>query len=165
MGLLLLVLNLIFGSSDRRPVAWPGPGPVVLSPSAAPVGSPTGLAEPEPTAVPPTLPSTPPEPTPEPTPEPAVADERPQLTVLNHSRISGLAKKAAADFTRGGWEVVEVGNTRYAVAVTTVFFLPGQEGAAAALREQFPAIRRSAPRPAELPGAGLTVVVTREYPR
>ncbi len=99
---------------------------------------------------------------------PAASDEpevptRPPLTVLNHSRISGLAARAAEDFRAGGWEIVEVGNTRRGVLTTTVFYEPGQETAAAELRAAFPAIRETAERPADLPGRGLTVVVTREY--
>ncbi len=111
-----------------------------------------------------TPPDTPPDPaTPAPSESPVV--ERPPLTVFNYSRVTGLAKKAAEDFTRGGWEVVEVTNTRYAVTETTVFFAPGQAAAAAELRAQFPAVRRAAPRPSGLQGSGLTVVVTRDYPR
>ena len=119
-------------------------------PSAPPASSP-GAAPGSPAAVPVE-------------PAPTEVAERPPLTVLNHSKVKGLAARAAEDFTRGGWQVVEVANTRYAVARTTVYFVPGQEAAAAALRRQFPSILRSAPRPAELPGSGLTVVVTREYP-
>lgn len=45
-----------------------------------------------------------------------------------------------------------------------MYFEPGQQAAAAALAAQFPVIRRVLPRFAGLPGSGLTVVVTREYP-
>ena len=86
------------------------------------------------------------------------------LTVLNHSRIAGLAARAAERFRAGGWDIAEVGNTRLDVVRTTVFYDGGQERAAAALREQFPEVLESAPRPPGLPGRGLTVVVTREFP-
>lgn len=156
MGLLILTLNLGFGRDGPPPRH--GAGPAVESPPAASAASsaPPDSALPDPTQ------STAAEPTP--TEDTPPAEVRAPLTVLNHSRISGLAAKAAEDFRTGGWDIVEVGNTRLDVAVTTVFFEPGQEPAAASLRAQFPAVRRSAPRPDALAGTGLTVVVTREYP-
>ena len=151
----ILLLNVLFGQPPRPPTT--GIGPVVVAPSTEPA---TPTADPTAAPSPTDLPADPAQDDPPDDP----AAERPPLTVLNHSRVTGLAAKAADDFRRGGWEVVEVGNTRYSVAETTVFFAPGQEGAAVALREQFPDVRRSAERPPELPGSGLTVVVTREYP-
>ncbi|HVE63295.1 MAG TPA: LytR C-terminal domain-containing protein [Mycobacteriales bacterium] len=162
----LLGLNL--GFAHKTPVAGPGPavaqGPAVVSSPGSP-GSP-GPAGSAPAA---SAGSTPPVSSAGTTPVPAVEESttpaRPPLTVLNHSRITGLAARAAEDFRTGGWQVVEVGNTRREVLVTTVFFAAGQEAAAAELRQAFPAIREMAPRPADLPGSGLTVVVTREYRR
>ena len=108
-------------------------------------------------------PSTGPEPIP-PSATPAEVAQRPPLTVLNHSRRPKLAQRAADLFAAGGWPIAEVGNTRLDVLETTVFFDPGQEAAAARLRQQFPSVLAAAPRPAELDGTGLTVVVTREFP-
>ena len=102
--------------------------------------------------------------TPTRTPSPTAA-VRPSITVLNNSRVTGLAKKAAADFAAQGWVVTGTGNLPGRLARTTVYYGPGQADAAAALRRQFPAIEESAPRYAGLPGeGGLTVVVTRDYP-
>jgi len=165
VGTGILLLNLFFG----HPPPPPGPpgavGPAVVSPPGGAddpvIGTPSASGVPLPSD----SSSAVDEPAPEPEPTAVDAPARAPLTVLNHSRISGLAAKAADDFRDGGWEVVEVGNTRLSVAETTVFFEPGQEASAAALLAQFPAVRRSAPRPAGLPGRGLTVVVTREYPR
>lgn len=90
---------------------------------------------------------------------------RPVLTVLNNSKVNGLAAKAAADFARGGWRIAGTGNLRGRLAQTTVYYGPGQRDAAEALRLQFPAIGDVEPRAASLPGGGgLTVVVTRDYP-
>ena len=128
-----------------------------------PPGSPTG----DPGTHPPSpVPS--PEPTPtlslSPSPSPT-AQARPAITVLNNSRVSGLAAKAARDFAAGGWRIAGTGNQRGRLARTTVYYSPGQEEHAAALRRQFPAVEDMAPRYAGLPGAGgLTVVVTRDYP-
>lgn len=49
--------------------------------------------------------------------------------------------------------------------MTTVYYGPGQEAAAAELRREFPAIADAKPRYAGLPGApGMTVVLTRDWP-
>jgi len=109
-------------------------------------------------------PPVPASPTPSPTPSPTV-QARPAITVLNNSRINGLAAKAAGDFRAGGWRVVATGNLSGRLPRTTVYYGPAQREAAAALRRQFPAIAEMAPRYAGLPGeGGLTVVVTRDYP-
>jgi hypothetical protein len=98
-----------------------------------------------------------------PPPPPAQA-YRPPLLVLNNSRITGLAAKAAADFRAGGWPVADTGNFTGLIPETTVYYEPGQQTAASALAARFPAITRVLPRFAGLPGHGLTVVVTRYYP-
>ena len=85
------------------------------------------------------------------------------LLVLNNSRIDGLATRAADDFRAGGWPVRGTGNFRGRVAMTTVYYEPGQEASARRLMREFGKIRRMAPRFAGLPGHGLTVVVTRDY--
>jgi hypothetical protein len=98
------------------------------------------------------------------TPSPTVAT-RAAVTVLNNSRITGLAKKAAGDFAARGWPIAGTGNLSGRLARTTVFYSEGQRPAAEALRKAFPAIADMAPRYAGLPGTSpLTVVVTREYP-
>jgi hypothetical protein len=110
-----------------------------------------------------TLPPAPPPPTRPPTASPSPV-ARPALTVLNNSRYNGLAARAARDFAAGGWTVAATGNLRGRTPRTTVYFAPGQEAAAAALRRQFPRILDARPRYDGLPGDGtLTVVVTRDY--
>lgn len=137
--------------------------------------SPAVVSEPDDTF---TLPATPspqpprtltPKATPSPTPKPTTASPtaavRPAVTVLNNSRVTGLAAKAARDFQNGGWSIVATGNLSGRLPRTTVYFSPGQEADALTLRRQFPAIQDVAPRYAGLPGeGGLTVVVTRDYP-
>jgi len=79
--------------------------------------------------------------------------------------VNKLAAHAAEDFARGGWTILGTGNVGGRLAQTTVYYNPGQEAAAAELRRQFPAILAAAPRYAGLAGgAGMTVVVTRDYP-
>jgi hypothetical protein len=85
------------------------------------------------------------------------------VVVLNSSRVTGLAARAAAAFRAGGWPVRATGNYGGRIAVTTVYYPAGQEAAARAFAARFPAVRRVRPRPAGLPGSGLTVVVTRDF--
>jgi hypothetical protein len=119
---------------------------------------------PSPSVVPSTaLPSrTPPQPATAPV-APAVAAKLP-VTVLNNSNRNGLAKRVAARFRSVGWPIRDTGDFRGRIPVTTVYYAPGQEAAAQALQQAFPAIERVRPRFATLPGTGLTVVLTRTYP-
>ncbi len=136
------------------------PAPVVAAAgrAAARTGPPADL---EPTRRPPVVYHPPEDGRTEAPPRPAAA--RPPLTVLNNSRITGLARRAAVQFARGGWRVAAVGNLAGRVAVTTVYYGPGQQASARALAAQF-RIVRVRPRFTGLPGSGLTVVVTSGFP-
>jgi hypothetical protein len=101
-------------------------------------------------------------PEPEPVPEPVAAAPAP-LLVLNNSRIPGLAESAARHFEAGGWPVRETGNLRGRIRATTVYYPPGEQQAAQELASRFPGIVRVLPRLSNLPGSGLTVVVTRDF--
>ncbi|HEX8001966.1 MAG TPA: LytR C-terminal domain-containing protein [Mycobacteriales bacterium] len=157
----ILALQAVVPSPERRD------GPVVKAPPL------TGRPTPSAGARSPSVPTAAASPTGTPTARPtdtalatpsATPAARPALTVLNNSRISGLAARAARDFEAGGWRVAATGNLRGRTPRTTVYYDPGQQGAAAALRRQFPRIADARPRPAGLPGTGtLTVVVTRDY--
>ena len=152
---LLLVLNR---PGHNRPEAGPAVQP---TPSAAP-------SEPELTA-PPSTPS--PRPShhraapvvqPTATAKPAVA--KLPVTVLNNSRRTGLAHRAAAQVAGGGWPIKDIGNFTGRIPVSTVYYAPGQARVARALARQFPAVQRVLARFEGLPGSGLTLVVTREWP-
>ena len=86
------------------------------------------------------------------------------VTVLNNSRRTGLAADAAGQLSRGGWPIREVGNFTGRIRVSTAYYAPGQESVARNLAHQFRAIQRVLPRFSGLPGSGLTLVVTREWP-
>jgi hypothetical protein len=90
------------------------------------------------------------------------------LLVLNNTRQTGKAHRAAAKFRAGGWPISGTGNYRvHAIPETTVYYTSGnaqQLAAAESLRRQFPAVKRIAPRFQGLPGHGVTVVLTADYP-
>jgi hypothetical protein len=96
-------------------------------------------------------------------PSPA-AVPRPALTVLNNSKVHDLAARAALRYQHAGWPIRLVGAFRGRIPVTTVYYAPGQQASALLLQRQFPAIERVRPRFSGLPGSGLTVVLTRDYP-
>ena len=85
------------------------------------------------------------------------------VTVLNNSRRAGLAARASARFSDGGWPVALVGNFRGRIPVTTVYYDPGLEANAQAFASAFDGIVRVRPRFPTLPARGVVVVVTREF--
>lgn len=154
---LVLVLLLLFGDlspSTMRSAARPTP-PASPASSANPAATSPSPPTPGPTAAATTSPGI-----------PAASPPATLLPVLvlNNSRIKGLAARAADIFRSGGWPVLGTGNLRGRVPVTTVYYPGGEEAAARLFAARFPAVRRVLPRPAGLPGSGLTVVVTREFP-
>ena len=99
-------------------------------------------------------------------PTPTVAPPaREPVTVLNNSRITGLAASGAERFTAGGWPVAAVGNFRGRIPVTTVYYDPGLETAAREFAGAFDGIVRVRPRFEGLPARGVVVVLTREFAR
>jgi len=119
---------------ETTPAAPPATAPAQVPPAAAP---------PSPAAAPPSL----------------VVP----VLVLNNSRITGLADRAARDLEAGGWPVRETGNSGGRIRATTVYYPPGQEDSARELARRFPKVLRVLPRLPNLPGEGLTLVVTRDY--
>lgn len=161
LGALLAVVGVALGISalfllrDDDPTAGPTVGlptaTLSAQPSATPTSAPTPTARPTSTAVVTTAP-------------PAVV-QAPVLpvTVLNNSRVTGLAKTAARRFDAGGWPIAGTGNySRGVIAETTVYYASGQRASAQRFARQF-GIDRVLPRFAGLPGKGLTVVLTRDF--
>jgi hypothetical protein len=126
-----------------------------LSPSPAPLPSPSAVPT---SAAPAAVPSAA-----APSPTPAAAPKL-ALTVLNNSNVNGLAHRAAAKYRAQGWPIKLEGSFRGRIPVTTVYYAPGQQPSALLLQKEFPAIQRVRPRFDTLPGSGLTVVLTRDYP-
>jgi hypothetical protein len=88
------------------------------------------------------------------------------LVVLNNTATPGLAQQAERTFRAGGWTVTSVGNITNEIISSCAYYDPGVSGAlaaATALRAQFPAIRRIAPRFAQLPSGPIVVVLTSDY--
>jgi hypothetical protein len=133
-------------SSEASPSASPLPSPL---PSPTPAATVTAAAP----VVSPVVPS--------PT---SAAVPKLALTVLNNSNVNGLAHRAAATYRAKGWPIKLEGSFRGRIPVTTVYYAPGQQASAELLQKEFPAIQRVRPRFSTLPGSGLTVVLTRDYP-
>ena len=147
-------------STVPSPTTPPSPGPSAPAPSpAAPTATPKAL----PLTSPPLTTPAPASPAASPPPAPAAVAPVLPVTVLNNSRVAGLADRAAARLRAGGWPTPVVGNFRGRVARTTVYWAFGQQASAVRLARQF-GVGRVAPRFAGLPGRGLTLVVTRDYP-
>lgn len=136
-------------------VASPEQSAEPLASAAAPAESPAASAISSVSAATPLVQASPPAP---PASPPKLA-----LTVLNNSRITGLADRAAARFRSGGWPIKETGNFRGTLTETTVYYEPGQLASARLLATSFRGLTRVLPRFASLPGSGLTVVLTRDY--
>jgi hypothetical protein len=88
------------------------------------------------------------------------------LTVLNNTTVTGLATDAAKEFADRGWDIGMIGNYTGAIATTTVYYAASdakQEHAAQTLAAQFPKVAKVAPRLADLPGSGLTVVIAPDW--
>jgi hypothetical protein len=130
--------------SPPAPAVTPTPAPVTPTPSVSPTAPAPPVSEPPATTA------------------PVVA--KVPVTVLNNSRRNGLGHEVAAELEAKGWPIAKVGNYRGRIAKTTVYYRPGQLPQARELAREFPQIRRLAPRFAGLPGQGLTVVVTRDWP-
>jgi hypothetical protein len=160
LGVLLAIgALLVFNGKDE-----PKGGPTVAF-------TPNGLGTT--TSAPSDTPSARPSPTTETTTAPAVVPTTPAATsteapkvpvsVLNNSRISHLADRAAQRFRAGGWTVSTTGNySGGTIAKTTVYFAPGQQASAERFATQF-GIPRVAPRFRGIPVQGMTVIVTRDY--
>jgi hypothetical protein len=169
------VIVLLIWINGRSGGSGSGSGPGAAAPPAShqplpsPDGSPTSShavsPTPHPTRAHPT-------PTPHPThhhatpsssPSPPAADVAfAPVSVLNNSRIHGLAHHVAAEVEGRGWTVSQVGNLQGRVAETTVFYPPADLAAAEHLAHDFGQIQRLEPQSeGGLHSADLVLVVTR----
>ncbi len=146
-------LHWTAGAPERvAAVAETAAAALAPSPSPSPLPAPSAAAPRA--AAPPVLPT------------PTVAPPaRLPVTVLNNSRITGLAALGAERFSAGGWPVAAVGNFRGRIPVTTVYYDPGLEAAAREFAGAFSGVVRVRPRFEGLPARGVVVVLTREFPR
>ena len=160
----VVVIVLLLFLNSRPTHHGNGPGPAVVATGPSPTASSTSAKPPATSDAHETAaaPVAPPMSEPPATQRPAVAKLR--VTVLNNSRISGLAHDAAARVARGGWPVRYVGNFTGRIAASTIYYAAGQRRSAELFAREFPAVRRVLPRFPGLPGSGLTLVVTRDWP-
>ena len=150
-GVVLGIVTLLWISDDPSQA----PGPVVTDPvsAGAEVVDPPSVVEA------PAAPVAPPVAEPAPVAPSVVVP----VTVLNNSRITGLADRGAARFEAAGWPVVATGNYRGRIRSTTVYYPAGLEVSAHEFAKRFPGVARVLPRPENLPGSGLTAVLTRDF--
>jgi hypothetical protein len=138
------------------------PGLAITSPSPSLSPSPTPSPEPAELVSPGAVPTHTAAPSPKPTRVVA------PLFVANNTREVGKAHRAAAKFHNGGWPISGTGNYRARhLSETTVYYTPGsatEKAAAESLHRQFPSVKGVAPRFAGLPGHGLVVVLTADFP-
>jgi hypothetical protein len=86
------------------------------------------------------------------------------VVVLNNSRITGLARLAAAELAAGAWQVVGIGNLPgYRLPRTTVYYRPGAAAAAGRLAAGQPGGAQVLPAPAWLAGTSTLVLVVTRY--
>jgi len=156
VAVVVMVIVLLLALNSRPS---PNAGPALISPTPTVSTPPT---------VPPTttVPTTAPPTTAAPTTQPATARTAPVLpvTVLNNSRESGLAHRVAREVEAHGWPVARVGNFTGRLAESTLYYAHGQLASARRLARELPAIKRIRLRFSGLPGSGLTLVVTRDWP-
>jgi len=150
---LLVVAFLLLSKAEPK-------GTPTVSPPLAPAASTAATTDPTASPTPSPTPRPTPSPTPVASPKPVVAPVVP-LLVLNNSKISGLADRAATKFRNGGWPVRDTGNYRGRLATSTIYYPVGQRASAERFAKQFGV--RVLPRFDTLPGSGMTVVVTRDF--
>jgi LytR cell envelope-related transcriptional attenuator len=153
----IVVIVLLLALNGR---STPSVGPALQSPS--PVVSEQAPATPPPSTHPVT-PSPTHHATPSPTPRPTTPAEAP-VDVLNNSTISGLAHEVAREVAAKGWPIDVIGNFEGRIAESTIYYDAGQRQLALVLAHAMPQIQRVLPRFEGLPGTGLTLVVTRDWP-
>lgn len=85
------------------------------------------------------------------------------VSVLNNSRIRGLADRGATRYRQAGWPVARTGNySGGTIATTSVYYPSGGQASAERFARQF-GINRIVPRFPGLPTTGMTVILTRDY--
>jgi hypothetical protein len=132
--------------------------PAGTSTAAAPAGDIADATLPELSISPPTVVADPP------------ADVKAPVTVLNETKVNGLAGRIAGQLQGAGWETPATDAYKGSdIAVTTVFYTEGdttQQQAAQALVNQFPQIHGPAVRFFDVPGSadpGLVVVAAGDW--
>lgn len=154
-GVAVLVGAIVFLRHD-------GPGAAVVQPTVRPAV--TAAAAPASASPPAPIPARPASAAPGADATPSGTPALTTLTVLNNSRITGLASQTADVLRDRGWAVATIGNYTGRVPVTTVFYPAGEEAVARALGSALPAVQQVLPRFDGLPGDGLSLVVTQDFP-
>lgn len=87
------------------------------------------------------------------------------VAVLNGTKRSGLAGRTGTQITAAGYKVVRVGNAGKPAAKSTVYFQPGFELEALALRDRFRGFADVKTAPSTIAGdVDITLVIGADYP-
>jgi hypothetical protein len=163
---LLIVINGHHSKGTPNAAATPGVSATPTAVTSPPATPKSGKPKPKPK--PKHTPTAKPKPKPKPTRTHHVTPPPPTamapVQVLNNSRRSGLAHEVAAEVQGRGWAISKVGNLQGLVAETTVYYAPGDAGAAQHLANEFSSIRRVEPNSeGRIHASGLTLVLTRDW--
>jgi hypothetical protein len=104
----------------------------------------------------------PPEETPS-APVTAPPELRSEVGILNGTDVPGLAAQAQQALEAGGWPVPATDTYRGDIAVTTVYYPPGDEESARALAAQFPEIMAVEPTIPGLTSIRLVLILAEDY--
>ena len=88
---------------------------------------------------------------------------RAEVGILNGTDVSGLAAQAQEVLEAGGWPVPATDTFTGDIAVTTVYFPPGEEESAQALAAQFPEIQAVEPTIPGLTSSRLVLILADDY--
>ena len=97
------------------------------------------------------------------TPVTAPPELRAEVGILNATDVPGLAAQAQETLEDGGWPVPATDTYSGEVAVTTVYYPPGEQESARALAAQFPEITAVEPTIEGLTSIRLVLVLADDY--
>jgi LytR cell envelope-related transcriptional attenuator len=88
---------------------------------------------------------------------------RAEVGILNGTAVPGLAAQAQETLEAGGWPVPATDTYSGEIAVTTVYYPPGDEESAQALAAQFPEIKAVEPTIPGLTDIRLVLILADDY--
>lgn len=146
-------------ASSAPPVTYPASSAPVTPAASAPAASAPAASAPAVTAPAATASTA----SPAPSTSASTPVAKPPVDILNSTRISGMAARAATTLSNGGWNVGLTGNYPHPISATTVFYPAGDLAAAQALAAQFTAIGKVETAPDGVSTTDLTLVLAQDW--